>query len=586
MKSFLKYLLASFLAVFLALIVLLLIGIGSVNTLMSDPDEEVRVKPQTVLTLNMKTPVTDRTIDSPLNMVNFETLEMSGSIGLYDILQNLEKAAADPNIEGLLIQTSLMGPGISTLQEIRQAILRFRESGKFVIAYGDFFTQPGYYLASAADQVYIHPEGVIEFRGLRSEVMFYTETLDKLGVEVQVMRHGTYKSAVEPFTETEMSEASKKQTAAYLDDIWGTMLADISASRGLSVDELNRLADGFVVREPASALENGFVDGLFYYDELQDALREKLGKTQKDKVHSISMMAYRHAPDPVKKEFTTDRIAIIYGSGSIGMSDNGPMTIGGDHLARAIRKARTDEKIKGIVFRVNSPGGNVLASDIIRREVELAAREKPLVISMGDYAASGGYWISSPADHIMANQTTLTGSIGVFGLWPNAGELLTETFGLHFDGVQTNRMSDMGSFYRPLKPEERAIIQGQIEQTYADFIRQVAEDRGMETAEVAAIGEGRVWSGQDAVDIGLVDETGGLQAALDWVASEAQLENYRIRELPFLKDPLEEILNQLLGKPNDLESALRTRFAVWRDLEDMLSGGPLQARLPYALSIR
>jgi protease-4 len=586
MKSFFKYLLASFIGVFLALIVLILFGVGSMKALFSDNTHEIKLKPNTVLDFNLKTPITDRSIESPFNMVNFQTLEMTGSIGLFDILNNLEKAALDPNIKGLLIQPALTNPGISTLQEIRQAIQKFKESGKFVVSYGDFYTQPGYYLASVADKVYINPEGIIEFRGLRSEVMFYKETLEKVGVEVQVMKHGTYKSAVEPFLSTEMSEASKLQTKRYLDVIWGTMLESIGESRNKTTEELNNLADNFSVRTPQSALDNGFVDGLVYYDQLQEELADLIGSTDSRKIQSVSMQNYLLAEYPVKREFTSDRIAIIYGTGTIGMEENGPTSIGGNHLAQAIRKARTDKKIKGIVFRVNSPGGNVLASDIIRREVELAASEKPLIISMGDYAASGGYWISTPADHIMANTTTLTGSIGVFGLWPNAGELVTDKIGLKFDGVQTNKMSDMGSFFRPLKPEERSIIQSQIEDSYTKFITKVANDRDMTLDEVSEIGEGRVWSGKDALDIGLIDEFGGLQAAIDWIANEAGLENYRTRELPFLKDPVEEILNQILGRPSQMVSLIETEWPILKDLRETMSGGPLQARLPYSLIIR
>ncbi len=586
MKSFFKYLLASFIGVFLALILLILIGVGSMSAIFSSKPDDIKIKPNTVLDLNLKTQVTDRTIDSPLNMVNFQTMEMSGTIGLFDILRNLEKASDDPNIEGLLIQTSLMTPGIATLQEIREAILKFKESGKFVIAYGDFFTQAGYYLASAADKIYVNPEGIIELRGLRSEVMFYTETLEKIGVEVQVMRHGKFKSAVEPFLATEMSDASKKQTKAYLDAIWGEMLEDIAESRNISIDQLNQLADAYTIRTPESALENNFVDGLYYFDQLQEELKNRTGLRSGEKIRSVSMLSYKNAPSPVKREYTSDRIAVIYGTGTIGMNDNGPSSIGGHHLAKAIRRARTDSKTKAIVFRVNSPGGNVLASDIIRREIELAAAAKPLVVSMGDLAASGGYWVSTPAKRIFASPTTLTGSIGVFGLWPNAEKLVTNTLGLHFDGVQTNELAGMGSIFRPLKPEEQAIIQSQIEDTYEKFLRKVSTDRNIAFEEVAKIGEGRVWSGKDAVGIGLVDEFGGLEAAIQWVAKEAGIDNYRVREMPQLKDPLDEILNQVLGRPSQVSKMIESEFPVIRDLKETVHGGALQARLPYTLIIR
>lgn len=586
MKSFFKYLLASFLGVFLALIALLLIGVGSMNAIFSNQPDEVKIKPHSVLDLNLKVPVTDRTIESPLNLVNIQNMEMSGSLGLFDILQNLEKAAKDPSIDGLLIQPALITPGIASLQEIRDAILRFKESGKFVIAYGDFFTQGGYYLASAADKIYINPEGVIEFRGLRSEVMFYTETLKKIGVEVQVMRHGKFKSAVEPFLSTAMSEASKEQTRTYLTAIWNEMLEDIGQSRNISLEDLNQLADDFSVRTPETALQNNFVDGLLYLDQLQDELKNLGHLSSGEKIRTVSMLDYVRAAHPEKREYTSDRIAVIYGSGSIGMNESGPTSIGGHHLAEALRKARKDNKIKAIVFRVNSPGGNVLASDIIRREVKLASAKKPLVVSMGDYAASGGYWISTPARRIFANPTTLTGSIGVFGLWPNAQELVTNKLGIHFDGVQTNELAGMGSIFRPLKPEEEAIIQAQIEETYQKFLLKVASDRKMEIEKVAEIGEGRVWSGKDASGIGLIDELGGLEAAIKFAASEAGLENFRIREMPQLKDPINEILNQVLGRSNPMGKLVDQEFPVLHDLKETVNGGPLQARLPYTLIIK
>ena len=586
MKSFLKYTLASFIGVFIALVVLFLISLGSVNALLSTKPEETKVKAGSVLVLDLNKPITDRSIDDPFSFVDVQNMEMTGSLGLFDIIQNLDKAAQDPNVEGLLIQSGLMSPGIATLQEIRNAILAFKASGKFVMAYGDFYTQPSYYLATAADDIYVNPEGIIEFRGLRSEVMFYTQALEKIGVEVQVMRHGKFKSAVEPFLESEMSAASKEQALTYLNDLWGEMVTAIGESRELSADQLNDLANSFTIRDPKSALKHGFIDDLYYTDQLHNEIRERTGLSANTKVKTVSMLQYIHAPETQKKEYTSDRIAIIFGEGAIGMTKTGPTSIGGHHLAKAFRKARTDKRIKAIVFRINSPGGNVLASDIIRREVELAAAKKPVIISMGDLAASGGYWVSSPGKKILASPTTITGSIGVFGLWPNVEGLVTDKLGIQFDGVQTNDMAGMGSIFRPLRPEERAIIQGQIEATYKNFITRVADDRGMTPESVDSIGQGRVWSGLDALDLGLIDEYGGLAKAIDVAAQEAGLENYRMREMPQLKDPISELMDQLMGRKNRARQLLEQEIPAIRDLRECSQGGSIQARLPYTLIIK
>ena len=417
-------------------------------------------------------------------------------------------------------------------------------------------------------------------------MMFYTDALEKLGIEVQVLRHGKFKSAVEPFMDTKMSDASKRQTKAYLDAIWGRMIEDIGDSRNISTPELNNLADKFAIRTPQSALKHQFVDGLFYTDQLNDELKKLTGIASSSKIRSVSMNQYIHAPETEKKEYTSDRIAIIYGTGSIGMQETGATSIGGHHLAKAFRSARNDNRIKAIVFRINSPGGNVLASDIIRREVELAAAKKPLIVSMGDLAASGGYWVSTPAKTILASPTTPTGSIGVFGLWPNLEGLVSDKLGLHFDGVQTNDMAGMGNMFRPLEPQERAIIQGQVENSYQKFIHLVAKDRNMKVEEVDQIGQGRVWSGKDAIDIGLIDGFGGLEEAIRLAAEAANLEEYKIREMPQLKDPLNEILEQVLGRSVSARRMLEAELPVIRDIRECLEGGSTQARLPFTYIIK
>ena len=586
MKNFLKFTFASFLGVFLALILLILIGVGIFSAVLSTKPDELKLKPNTILQLDMSTPITDRTIDSPFETMSLTTMDLTGTLGLYDILENLKKAESDPNIEGLLIKLDLVSPGISTIVEIRDAILKFKESGKFVIAYGDYYTQAGYYLATAADKIYLNPSGVIEFRGLRSEVMFYTGALEKLGVEVQVLKYGKFKAAVEPFLQKEMSDANKEQTQTYLDAIWGHMLEGISSGRKIDIEKLNELADNMLVRSPKSAMENGFVDGLFYLDQLHDELNRLTDREESSKIQMVGMKKYINVPFSNKKDYTSDRVAVIFATGTIGLNQESSSSIGGHPTAKTIREARKDKKIKAIVLRVNSPGGNAVSSEIIRREVELAAKEKPVIISMGDYAASGGYMIAIPGQKILASPTTLTGSIGVFGLLPNLEKLVEDKIGLTFDGVQTNEMAGLGSIFRPLTPEERKVMQKGIDDFYASFTSQVANGRDMDLEEVYEIAEGRVWSGSDAIKNGLVDEIGGLSKAIEIAAEAADLENYRVRQLPYLKDPLQEILEQFTGRSISAQTIMEQELPALKDIRETLQGGRIQARMPYTIMIK
>ena len=534
----------------------------------------------------MSTPITDRTIDSPFENMSLTTMGFNGTLGLFDIIENLKKAENDPNIEGVLIKLDLVSPGISTIVEIREAILKFRESGKFVIAYGDYYTQAGYYLATAADKIYLNPEGVIEFRGLRSEVMFYTGALEKLGVEVQVLRYGKFKAAVEPFLQKEMSDANKEQTLSYLDAIWSHILEGISSGRNIDKEKLNELADNMLVRSPKSALENGFVDGLFYMDQLHDELNNLTGKDKNAKIQIVGMKKYINVPSSEKKDYTSDRVAVIFATGTIGLNQESSSSIGGHPMAKTIREARKDKKVKAIVLRVNSPGGNAVSSEIIRREVELAAQEKPVIISRGDYAASGGYMIAIPGQKILASPTTLTGSIGVFGLLPNLEKLVEDKIGLSFDGVQTNDMAGLGSIFRPLTPEERKIMQKGIDDFYTSFTSQVAKGRDMDLEEVYEIAEGRVWSGSDALKNGLVDEIGGLSKAIELAAEAAGIDNYRVRQLPYMKDPIQEILEQFTGRSISAQTIMEQELPALKDIRETLQGGRVQARMPYTIMIQ
>ena len=482
---------------------------------------------------------------------------------------------------------------MAAVEEIRNALIAFRDSSsKPVYAYSDLYEQKTYYLASVADKVVLNPRGRLDFRGLGGEVTFYKNALEKLGVEMQVVRHGKFKSAVEPFLLEEMSPENREQRLVYMGSMWNHMLNGISQERGIPVDRLNELADQMMTfRSAATALEAGLVDTLKYKDQVLDDLRQITGTAAKKGINVVNVADYAKAPlkkGAKKSTFSRNKIAVIYASGDIGTSIVSGEGINGDKLSREIRKVRQDSSYKAIVLRVNSPGGDAYASEVIWREVKLAADEKTVVVSMGDVAASGGYYIACAADKIVAHPNTITGSIGVFGMIPNAGELLGETLGITTDVVKTNEHSDMPSLTRPMSPFERNLMQSFIEETYALFVSRVADGRKMESAAVDSIGQGRVWSGENALNIGLVDELGGLDKAVEMAADLAGLENYRTVSLPELSDPFTEMLKG--GSDNArtwfLKRELGEAWIYYDRIAKLRQMNGLYARMPYDVTIR
>lgn len=584
MKGFLKYFLASFLAILLALLAIFLLGLGSFSALFSSKPEVIKLKPNTVLVVDLNKPITDRTIDSPFDVSSLQGFGMGSSIGLYEVVNNLQKAAEDPDISGVLILTGQQANGLSSLDEIRNALAKFKESGKFVFAYSNIYSQGSYFVASVADKVFLNPLGILEFRGLRAETMFYKEALDKIGIDMQIIRQGRFKAAVEPFQQQSMSPENREQLDAYLQAIWNRIITAVGESRDLTAEQLNLIADQWSGRSPEGAVKAGLVDSLLYEDQVQDLLKELTNTKSTAKLSTVSISKYTNAASTAKEDYTADRIAVIYGTGSIAMESTGPQSIGAN-LAKTIQKARLDKKTKAIVFRVNSPGGDALASEVIRREVELAAQEKPVIISMGDLAASGGYWISTPGSKIVAGPTTLTGSIGAFGMIPNAEKLLKDKIGLTIDGVQTNELAGAGTIFRPLTEAERALFMDQLKQTYSSFLNQVSKFRKMPVEEVDRIGEGRIWAGVTAKELGLVDEIGGLHDAIRLAASEAGLATWRVREMPQLKDPVNQIIESLMGKSSPEEELLTRHIPIIQDIKEMINSGRMQARLPYRIEV-
>jgi protease IV len=589
MKSFFKFLLASVLGILIGFFLFFLISAAIIGALVASADRVVEVQSNTIFHMKLDRPIVDRATSNPFEDFDFFSMRPVKQFGLNDILENIEKAKNDNNIDGIFLEVSIPRAGISTLGEIRAALLDFKESGKFVVASSDTYAQTAYYLASVADDVYLTPTGYVQWTGLRSEVMFFKGTLEKLGLEPEILRHGEYKSAVEPFMQEGMSRESREQVMTYLNSIWQVMLYDVAASRDISIDHLDRISDGLLVRSDKTALEQGLVDDLIYRDDVIRILKELTGVDPDDDLKTVDITRYtRVAAEREGRRRPREKLAIVYAEGTINVGEGGPQAIGSDRISRALREARRDTTIKAIVFRVNSPGGSALASEVIWREVELASKEKPVIVSMGDVAASGGYYIAAPATRIVASPQTITGSIGVFGILLDASGFFNDKIGITVDVVKTNQFADIGSIFRPLTPAEREILQSGVEDIYMTFTKRVADGRDMEPGRVDEIGQGRVWSGADAKDIGLVDEFGGLRRAIEIAAEEAGLDTYRTISLPRIPDPFEELL-----KAFSFDARLRlfgqglgdTSSRYFESLRFILENHGIQARMPFDIQV-
>jgi protease-4 len=588
MRQFFKFLFASMLGFMLGGLLLIFVLVGIISSAVSsfDKEEVEDVKSNSMLFLNFDKPIVDRASKNPLENLSFTSFDTEGNIGLNNILSNLRKAKLDENIKGIYMELSTINTGIATVEEIRNALLDFKKSGKPIISYSEVYTQKSYYLASVADKIYMNPQGAMELKGLAAEIMFYKGLLDKIEVETQVIRHGRFKSAVEPFILDKMSNDNRLQTRGFMQSIWNFMLNNIATSRKLSFEELNALTNNFSIREPEDAIKYKLIDKLVYKDEVIDELKTLTGKSKKDdSPQLITLKKYNNAPESEKKSLKDPQIAVIYASGEIESGEGASDKIGSETVSKAIREARLNDKIKAIVLRVNSPGGSALASEVIWREAELANKVKPVVVSMGDVAASGGYYISAASRKIFASPNTITGSIGVFGLIFNAQKMLNNKLGITIDTVKTNRLSDFGSMSRPLTAEEKQIFQQGVEKVYDTFTKRVANGRKMEQANVDSIGQGRVWSGVEGKSIGLVDEFGGLNDAIAAAAKMANVSKYRTVELPKLKDPFKEILSELGNEAETkyLNYKLGDEAKYFNKTQELLRMQGIQARLPYAI---
>lgn len=586
MKQFFKFLFASMLGFFLTFLLFVFIFIGIIASIgKKDP---VEVAPQSLLHLKLNTPIVDRSSDNPLDGFDFFTFASMKPVGLNELTRNIRKAKEDENVSGIFLDLSMTQTGWSTISEVRELLLDFKESGKFIVAYGDVMTQGAYYLATVADEIYINPEGAVDFRGLNAEVMFLKNMLEKIGIEPQLIRHGKFKSAGEPLFLEKLSPENREQIQDYISSIWNTALKDIGDQRQLSINQLSDIANTFETRTPQGALQSGMIDGIVYRDEVMDIFREKLEIEKDKKVNLVQLARYNNAPLPKSMipTRTRDKIAVIYGTGNIIMGEGDEGNMGGDRIAEALRKARMDTTVKAIVFRVNSGGGSALASEIMLREAMLAAEEKPLIVSMGDVAASGGYYVACYADKIIASPNTLTGSIGVFGMIPNMQEFFNDKLGITFDNVKTNTLADLGSVSRPLNRVEKEIIQSEIERIYETFIHHVAEGRNLPVSRVDSIAQGRIWSGVDAKRVGLIDDFGGINYAIEQAAEMAEIENYRIVEYPEQKD-LMTMLREGFGgmETRFLRSRLGESYSVYEKMQQATENTGILMRIPYDVSI-
>ncbi|HSO85956.1 MAG TPA: signal peptide peptidase SppA [Draconibacterium sp.] len=589
MKEFFKYVLATVVGVFAVSIIGMILLFMIIGAIISSAEKQVAVENNSMLVIDMSRQIVDRAPNDPFEDMELPFLSQVKSLGLDDIFTSLENAATDDRIKGVYLKLSMVSGGMASVEEIRNALIEFKKNcDKPIYAHADQYMmdQKAYYLATVADKIVIHPEVSVDFRGLGGEMMFFKKTLDKVGIEMQIVRHGKFKAAVEPFMLDKMSAENREQQLTYMGSLWNHMLKGISDERNITVERLNVLADEVqTFNKGRKAVESGLVDEVKYKDEVLDDLREITGIEGTKGVPVISASKYADVPAKDKK-FSRNKIAVIYASGDIGMSFGGEF-IDGEKLSKEIRKVRQDSSYKAIVLRIDSPGGTVFDSETIWREVKLAADEKTLVVSFGDVAASGGYYLSCAADKILASPNTITGSIGIFGTIPNFGELLNDKLGITTDVVKTNKNSDLLTLTRPMTDYEQKMMQATIEEGYSTFISHVSEGRRMTVAQVDSIGQGRVWSGENAKEIGLVDDFGGLKDAIALAAEIEGLDEYRTVSLPSLPDPFEELFK--VGTDNIrakfLQNELGEKYRYYEYFKKVSGMNGIYARMPYDIFI-
>ncbi|MFS4466989.1 signal peptide peptidase SppA [Maribacter sp. 2210JD10-5] len=557
-------------------------------SLLGSGEDKVSVKNNSILELQLQRPIADYTGKNDLNPFGglFEE-----SQGLDEILHAIAVAKDDERIKGISINNNFVIAGLAQVQAIRKALEDFKKADKFIYTYSDFYMQKDYYLASVSDSIFMNPVGAMDFKGLSSEVLFFKELQEKTGVKMEVIRHGKYKSAVEPYLENEMSESNRTQIKELIQSLWNSMVSDIATGRGISETDLNRIADTLGGRSPKMAKRSGLIDDIVFYDEYEAKLAGRVGKENRKDLEYVSLDEYTKYSNKKVLQSGGDKIAVVFAQGEIFYGEGGPDIIGQGIINDALIKVREDENVKAVVLRVNSPGGSALTSDIIWREVELLKETKPVVVSMGNVAASGGYYIAAGADKIFAEPTTITGSIGVFGTVPNISELAKD-IGINAEQVGTNTNSVDYSLFEPMSDNFREVIKEGIEQTYQTFLQRVSQGRDMTIDEVDEVAQGRVWSGVDAKRYGLVDELGNLEDAIAEAAKMAELGDYGIKKYPKYKSAFEQFMEDLGGasakaKQHVIREEIgEETYMLWKEVKNATQQKGIQARMPFSLNIK
>lgn len=592
MKEFLKYTLATVVGIVLVGVLCTLLSLVSLFGIIAASEQEVPVKPNTIFTLTLDAAIQERAVPNPFASIMGEEVE---TVGLDDVLGSIKKAKENENICGIYLETGYF-PGVepATLEAIRRALLDFKQSGKFIVAYGDIYTQGEYYLCSVADKVILNPQGAVSWTGLSAQPVFFKGLFDKLGVKMQIFKVGTYKSAVEPFINTAMSEANREQTAAYLHSIWGQITADIAASRGIPADSLDAYADFMLATGPAETFVRcGMVDTLLYKDGVKSYLKQLAETDEDDALNTLALSDMINVKRNVPKDKSGNIVAVYYATGEITdqpaqTMPGGEEGIVGGKVITGLSRLREDDDVKAVVLRVNSPGGSAYASEQIWNEVVKLKAKKPVIVSMGGMAASGGYYISCAADSIFAEPTTLTGSIGIYGMMPDMQGLLTDKFGLSFDVVNTNRYSDLGNPTRPMTDSEKQLVQASVERGYDLFVKRCADGRGVSEEQIRQVAEGRVWTGTMALERGLVDCLGGIDEAIVAAAGKAGVENYTVLAYPARTNFLDNLMNQ--GKDSYINARMKAAAGEYYDIIRQVSRlkemAPVQARIEADPNVR
>lgn len=577
--SIFGFFIAGFLLIFI--LIGIIAGISGSGSESSDPS----IKDNSVLEFKLNNLIPERTLNNPFGNLDIPGLNTDNPMGLNDILANIKKAGENDKIKGILLGADVSPNDYASLEEIRNALIEFKKTKKFIIAYAEVMDEHSYYVASVADKIYLNPSGEIILNGFVQQVFYIKGMLEKVGLKPELIKHGKYKSAAEPLVADQMSDENRKQIQSYMGSMYEHFLSNIAKSRNLPKDEVSNIVNQLQIQKGADAVALKIIDGLKYEDEVEAEIKKRLNVEEKEKLSTVSMKKFKNVPG--NTSVSDNKIAVVYCVGDIVSGEGDDQTMGSDRIASTIKKIRNDDSYKALVLRINSPGGSALASDVMWREIMLCKKKKPVIVSMGAVAASGGYYMAAPADVIVAQPNTITGSIGVFGMLINAKELLNNKLGIKIETVKFGEFSDLGTPDRPLNEAERRVVQNAIDRVYADFIKRVAEGRKLTEAQVDSIAQGRVWSGKEAKQIGLIDEFGGIDKAIEIAVEKAKLSEYRVVNLPELEDPLEELFKSMSGEASTyfLKRELGANYPEFIQVRNVLHHQGIQMRMPYAIDI-